>query len=59
VTGAREVEVSAVVEPDELLAHTMSVTDAIVRTPRAVRMSTKPKALRRAGIDPTSPTLEL
>jgi enoyl-CoA hydratase len=51
--------VSAVVEPDELLAHTMSVTGAIVRAPRAALMSTKQKALRRAGIDPASPTLDL
>jgi enoyl-CoA hydratase len=51
--------VGAVVDPGELRAHTMSVTDAIVRAPRAALMSTKQKALRRAGIDPASPTLEL
>jgi hypothetical protein len=48
-----------VVESDDLLARTTSVTDAIVRAPRAALMSTKQKALRRAGIDPASPTLEL
>jgi len=51
--------VSAVVEPDDLLAHTTSVTDAIVRAPRAALLSTKRKALKRAGIDPASPTLDL
>jgi enoyl-CoA hydratase/carnithine racemase len=51
--------VSAVVAPDDLLAHTTSVTDAIVRAPRAALLSTKAKALRRAGIDPSSPTLDL
>jgi enoyl-CoA hydratase/carnithine racemase len=51
--------VSAVVEPDELAAETANVTAMITRAPRAALMSTKRKALARAGIDPAAPTLAL
>jgi enoyl-CoA hydratase/carnithine racemase len=51
--------VSAVVEPDELAAATASVVASITGAPRAALMSTKRKALARAGIDPTAPTLDL
>jgi enoyl-CoA hydratase/carnithine racemase len=51
--------VSAVVEPGELAAETARFTAAIAGAPRAALMSTKRKALARAGIDPASPTLDL
>jgi enoyl-CoA hydratase len=51
--------VSAVVEPGELAAETAAVVASITRAPRAALMSTKRKALARAGIDPASPTLDL
>jgi enoyl-CoA hydratase len=51
--------VSAVVEPDALAAHIASLTASITRAPRAALMSTKRKALARAGIDSASPTLDL
>jgi Enoyl-CoA hydratase/carnithine racemase len=51
--------VSAVVEPSELAAATAAVVASITQAPRAVLMSTKRKALTRAGIDPASPTLDL
>jgi enoyl-CoA hydratase/carnithine racemase len=51
--------VSAVVEPGELAAETARFTGAIAGAPRAALMSTKRKALVRAGIDPASPTLDL
>ena len=51
--------VSALVEPDELAAETARVTASITRAPRAALLSTKHKALRRAGIDPSSATLDL
>ena len=50
---------SAVVDPAALGDHTASVVAAITRAPRAVLMTTKRKALARAGIDPKSPTLDL
>lgn len=50
---------STVVEPGELEAETARFTTAIAGAPRAALMSTKRKALARAGIDPASPTLEL
>jgi enoyl-CoA hydratase/carnithine racemase len=51
--------VSTVVEPGELDAETARFTAAIAGAPRAALMSTKRKALARAGIDPASPTLDL
>ena len=51
--------VSAVVEPGELAAATGAVVAAIVEAPRDALMSTKRKALARAGVDPSSPTLAL
>jgi enoyl-CoA hydratase/carnithine racemase len=51
--------VSSVVEPDDLAAATAAVVASITRAPRAALMSTKRKALARAGIDPDSVTLEL
>ena len=51
--------VSSVVEPDDLAATTAAVVASITRAPRAALMSTKRKALARAGIDPDSVTLEL
>ena len=50
---------SAVVEPDALAAETQRFTAAIAQASRVALMSTKRKALKRAGIDPESPTLEL
>jgi enoyl-CoA hydratase/carnithine racemase len=51
--------VSAVVDPDGLARETARFTDAIARAPRAALMSTKRKALARAGVDPASTTLDL
>jgi enoyl-CoA hydratase/carnithine racemase len=51
--------VSSVVEPAALAAETARFTTAIAGAPRAALMSTKRKALARAGIDPKSPTLDL
>jgi enoyl-CoA hydratase/carnithine racemase len=51
--------VSAVVAPEELVAETAVVTAAITQAPRDALLSTKRKALARAGIDPASPTLDL
>jgi enoyl-CoA hydratase len=50
---------SAVVEPGQLAAETARFTTAIAGASRAALMSTKRKALARAGIDPASPTLDL
>jgi enoyl-CoA hydratase/carnithine racemase len=50
---------SAVVEPGQLAAETARFTTEIAGAPRAALMSTKRKALARAGIDPASPTLDL
>jgi enoyl-CoA hydratase len=51
--------VSAVVEPNELAAETAAVAASIARAPRAALLSTKRRALARAGIDPAATTLEL
>jgi enoyl-CoA hydratase len=51
--------VSSVLEPTELPAATAAVVASITRAPRAALMSTKRKALARAGIDPASRTLDL
>ena len=51
--------VSTVVEPHDLAATTASVVASITRAPRAALMSTKRKALARAGVDPASATLDL
>jgi enoyl-CoA hydratase/carnithine racemase len=51
--------VSVAVAPGELAGEVARVTEAITRAPRAALMSTKRKALARAGIDPASPTLDL
>jgi enoyl-CoA hydratase/carnithine racemase len=50
--------VSTVVEPGELAATTTVVVGSITQAPRAALLSTKRKALARAGIDPAA-TLEL
>ena len=51
--------VSVVVEADELADETARVSASIARAPRAALMTTKRKALSRAGIDPAAPTLDL
>ena len=51
--------VSQVVEPDDLAATAAAVVASITQAPRVALMSTKRKALARAGIDPSSETLEL
>jgi enoyl-CoA hydratase len=50
---------SAVVAPGEVAAETARFTAAIAGATRAALMSTKRKALARAGIDPAAPTLDL
>jgi enoyl-CoA hydratase/carnithine racemase len=51
--------VSTVVEPGELAATTAAVVASITQAPRAALLSTKRRALARAGIDPEATTLEL
>jgi enoyl-CoA hydratase/carnithine racemase len=51
--------VSAVVAPEDLGAETAVFTAAITQAPRDALLSTKRKALARAGVDPASPTLDL
>ena len=51
--------VSRVVAPGELAAAVAEVTAAIVQAPRDNLVRTKAKALRRAGIDPATGTLDL
>jgi len=51
--------VSAVVESENLMEEVMRVVERICVAPREVLVRTKAKALRRAGIDPQSPTLDL
>jgi enoyl-CoA hydratase len=51
--------VSAVVEPDEVVAHAVDVARTVAVAPRANLMRTKAKALRRAGMDPSQATLDL
>jgi enoyl-CoA hydratase len=51
--------VSNVVAPSDLASETAAVAASIARAPRAALMSTKRKALARAGSDPEAPTLAL
>jgi len=51
--------VSAVVEPDALMAEAVRIVERVCVAPRDVLVRTKAKALRQAGFDPTRPTLEL
>jgi enoyl-CoA hydratase/carnithine racemase len=51
--------VSTIVDPGRLAGETANVTGMITRAPRSVLMSTKGKALARAGIDPRAATLDL
>lgn len=51
--------VSEVVEPDELMAAAHGVLGRVCVASRQVLVRTKAKALRRAGFDPTVPTLDL
>ena len=51
--------VNDVVAPEELIAATEAVVARVCAAPRAVLMRTKAKALRRAGFDGLSPTLDL
>lgn len=51
--------VSRVVPGDELAAVAMTTATQIAAAPREVSMRTKAKALRFAGVDPSSPTLSL
>jgi enoyl-CoA hydratase len=51
--------VSAVVEPAELPAAVGAVVDRTRQAPRDILMRTKTKALARAGIPPTTRTLDL
>ncbi len=51
--------VSAVVEPDELTAEVARVLARVCVASRPVLVRTKAKALRRSGVDPSSPTLDL
>jgi enoyl-CoA hydratase/carnithine racemase len=51
--------VSAVVEPEDLAAASVDLATRVAEAPRASLAHTKAKALRRAGFDPGSPTLDL
>ena len=51
--------VSAVVAPDDLLGHAVDVARTIAVAPRENLMRTKAKALRFAGNDPATATLDL
>jgi len=51
--------VSAVVEPKELMEQALRMVQRVCVAPRDVLVRTKAKALRRAGVDPSSPTLDL
>jgi enoyl-CoA hydratase len=66
--GGREVDaqealtrrlVERVVEPDELASATAELVDRVTAAPREVLVRTKAKALRRAGFDPGTATLDL
>jgi enoyl-CoA hydratase/carnithine racemase len=50
---------SSVVEPGELAAATAALVAAITQAPRVALLSTKAKALARAGVDPAAATLDL
>ncbi len=51
--------VSDVVEPDSLPAAADALVESVCVAPRDVLMRLKAKALRRAGVDPARPTLDL
>ena len=51
--------VNEVVEPEQLMAAASRLVEQVCVAPRDVLMRTKAKALRRAGVDPSSPTLDL
>ena len=51
--------VSAVVEPANLMERVVEMVDRVCIAPRDVLVRTKAKALRRARVDPSSPTLDL
>jgi enoyl-CoA hydratase len=51
--------VSAVVEPENLMETTSRLLQEVCVAPRHVLLRTKAKALRHAGVDPSSPTLDL
>jgi enoyl-CoA hydratase/carnithine racemase len=51
--------VNEVVEPAALTATAAAIVERVCQAPRDVLMRTKAKALRRAGVDPESPTLDL
>ena len=51
--------VSDVVEPKNLMNTTVRLVEQVCVAPRGVLLRTKAKALRRAGVDPSSPTLDL
>lgn len=51
--------VSAVVEPQHLMTQVAAVLENICVAPREVLVRTKAKAIRRARVDPSSPTLDL
>lgn len=51
--------VSEVVEPEHLMEATIRWVERVCVAPRSVLLRTKAKALRRAGVDPASPTLDL
>lgn len=51
--------VGDVVEPEGLIQHTMGTIERVCVAPRDVLVRTKAKALRRAGIDRSAPTLDI
>jgi len=51
--------VSDVVEPKNLMTATVRLVEQVCIAPRGVLLRTKAKALRRAGVDPSRPTLDL
>jgi enoyl-CoA hydratase/carnithine racemase len=51
--------VSAVVEPAQLVTDALAIAARTAEAPRELLMDTKAKVLRRAGIDPTTGTLDL
>lgn len=51
--------VSYVVEPDELAERALDLARTVAAAPRENLLRTKAKALRHAGLDPGSPTLDL
>jgi enoyl-CoA hydratase/carnithine racemase len=51
--------VSAVVDPQNLMEEVVRMVERVCVAPRDVLVRTKAKVLRRAGVDPSSPTLDL